>query len=499
LLPLLVAMDAAQAGEPDNQLSNGRGSVIFVSEDLRGYLAPCGCSEAMRGGIDRAVEQIAEARAANRSVLFVDGGDALFGKRALGPAEVPQEELKAKTIARAFKVAKLATRGIGALDNARGTAFRKSLKLPEQQNGTFQLFDQSGMKLAIAAAASEEELIATAHRARRSGAQFVLGLFQQTLEQAQRAASNPALEATLLFATRAADELDGEANRLLRTRVPVARVQSKGRSLARVDVLYAQSEAPFELQKTPDDVERELSSLDERIELLRKELNAPGLGKEIKVLKQGKLDELVKRREAIASTPLPKAAGNVFAVRFIPLEPSLPSMPEVKALIDRYDRDVGQLNLAWARKHGKDCARPAPNEPAYIGNEACRSCHEDAFPVWEGSKHARAYQSLVDVGRQYDLSCVGCHVIAYDKPGGVCRVDKVEGRKGVGCESCHGPGSIHSDGPGEPNILAKPGKADCVRCHNPENSSHFEFSTYLPQILGPGHGGQTSGAKTGSR
>jgi len=499
LLPLLIAMCAAHAGEPSNQLATRRSSVVFVSEDLRGYLAPCGCSEAMRGGIDRAVEQIAEARAANPSVLFVDGGDALFGKTALAPAEVPQEELKAKTIARAFKLAKLATRAMGQLDNARGAAFRKSLQLAEQEHGTVRLFEQSGMKLAIAAAASEEELIATARRARHSGAQFVLGLFYQTLERAQQAAANPALEASLLFATRAADELDGEANRLVRNRVPVARVQSKGRSLARVDISYAQPEAPFELQKTPDDVERELSSLDQRIELLRKELNAPGLGKEIKALKQGKLDELVKRREAIASAPLPEAAGNVFAVRFIPLEPSLPSMPEVKALIDRYDRDVGLLNLAWARKHGKDCPRAAADQAAYVGNEACRACHEDAFPVWEGSKHARAYQTLVDVGRQYDLSCVGCHVIGYDKPGGVCRVDKVEGRKGVGCESCHGPGSIHSDGPGEPNILAKPDKADCIRCHNPENSSHFEFSTYLPQILGPGHGGQTSGAKTGSR
>jgi len=42
--------------------------------------------------------------------------------------------------------------------------------------------------------------------------------------------------------------------------------------------------------------------------------------------------------------------------------------------------------------------------------------------------------------------------------------------------------------PAQDNILAKPSKAECTSCHNPENSPHFDFALYLPQILGPGHG-----------
>jgi len=476
---------AAELKEPS---ANQRTAVVFVSADLLGYLGPCGCSEAMRGGIDRAAEQIAQARAANPNLLYIDGGDALFGRRELSPVEIPQETLKAKTIAQAFKLSGLATRAVGELDDARGPAFRKSLKLLEQPSGSFRLFDQLGLKVAIVAARSERELVSASSRARQNGAQIVLALYDQTIEEAQKISANPDLEATVLFATRLLNELDGEENRLVRGRVPVARIQSKGRSLARLDISHGQPGAHFELQKTSEDREREISSLDQRLELLKKELNMPGLGKEIKGLKQAKFDELVNRREAIAATALPSAEGNAFAVRFIPLEPTLPSNPEVKALIDRYQREVGKLNLAWARKHGKDCPRPEPGEAAYVGNEACRECHADAFPVWQKSKHAHAYQTLADQGRQYDLSCIGCHVIGYGKPGGVCRIDRVEGRKDVGCENCHGPGSIHSDNPDSQNILAKPGKADCVRCHNPENSSHFDFSTYLPQILGPGHG-----------
>ena len=466
-------------------------AVLFVSSDIRGYLAPCGCTEAMRGGIDRAAEQIARARAANPFVLFIDGGDALFSRRLLSAREVPQEELKARTIARALLASRLATRAVGALDEARGPRFRKSLQLPDQEYGSVRLFEQAGLKVAIVAAKNERELLAASKRARREGANFVSALYYQPLEPAQRAASNPDLEVNVLFATRAADEMDGEDNRLVRTRVPVAGIQSKGRSLARVDIHFTRAGEPFALQKTSQEREREISSLDERIELLKRELNAPGLGEQIKELKRAKLAELIQRREAIGSAPLPAEQGNLFAVRFIPLEPALPSNAAVKALMDDYDRQVGLLNLAWAEKHGRDCPRAAKGQPAYTGNEACQGCHAEAFPVWDASKHAHAYQTLEKLGRQYDLNCIGCHVTGYDRPGGVCRVDKVKNRTSVGCESCHGPGSIHSEDPDQTNVVvARPGKADCVRCHNPENSPHFDFASFLPQILGPGHLGQ---------
>ena len=70
----------------------------------------------------------------------------------------------------------------------------------------------------------------------------------------------------------------------------------------------------------------------------------------------------------------------------------------------------------------------------------------------------------------------------------MCRLDKVQGREDVGCESCHGPGSLHAAAPAKANIAGSPGRALCVTCHNLENSPHFDFATYLPRVLGPGHG-----------
>ena len=95
--------------------------------------------------------------------------------------------------------------------------------------------------------------------------------------------------------------------------------------------------------------------------------------------------------------------------------------------------------------------------------------------------------------RQFDLDCIGCHLLGYGQPGGVCRLDQVGAMAGVQCESCHGMGSEHAESAGAtamPN--AKPGYDTCFSCHDPKNDTGFNrekyVSFYLPAILGPGHG-----------
>jgi hypothetical protein len=450
----------------------------------------------MRGGIERAAYQLVSAQKGGHPVLYVDGGDALFGRRSFSDAEIPQQERKAVAIAQVFKWMKLATRAAGELDDARGPEFRRSLELPDQENGTARVFDQSGIRVGVVVAQTATDLVLASQRARKQGAAFVVALFHRSIAEAEQIASDPNLEANLIFATDGTDEFAGEENLLIRTPVPVAQIQSKGRSLAKLELIDHGTGTKFELLKTEQDLERALSALSERIELLKRELNALELPPETKALKREKLAELVQRREIAASNRVaPPADWNAFAVRFIPLESTLPSQPEVKAIVARYEREVEVLNLAWAQKHGRDCPPPKEGEAAFAGNESCRECHANAFPVWHKSNHARAYRTLVDVGRQYDLGCIGCHVTGNGQPGGVCRIDKVNGREHVGCESCHGPGSLHVKEPGSGDILAKPVKTDCVRCHDPENSPHFELATYLRQILGPGHGALTRGER----
>jgi cytochrome c554/c'-like protein len=496
-LALLAALSGCprKAAEPDPPprgntaaRADAPGAILFLSADVRGYLGPCGCSENMRGGIARAASQVKEARKGALPVLYVDGGDSLFGERELKPEQVPQEERKARALAEAMKDMGLGVRATGELDDARGAAFRQGLGLPELEPGGVKVLAAGARKVGVVSAADGAGLKQAAARARAGGAAFVVGLFRGTVLEAQQAAATPELGVDLVLATHTASEFDGEENKPARD-VPVVALQSKGRSLLRVDLAYGAKPGPFTLQKTAADTEREASSIERRLALMDKEINLPGITPERKQLLQQKLQELVARRQALLTAPVAAAGeGDSFSVRFVPLESTLPSDPEVLKVVTAYDADVGKMNLEWAKAHGQDCPAPEKGQAAFVGNASCAECHAESFPVWETSKHHHAWKTLEDAGKQFHLNCTGCHVTGWEKPGGVCRLDKVAGRENVGCESCHGPGSLHAEDPSATNITARPGQEVCVTCHNRENSPHFDFATYVPKILGPGHG-----------
>lgn len=489
-----TAASAAASKAPD---TTAPGAILFVSADTRGYLGPCGCSENMRGGIARAAQQVLEARKGALPVLYVDGGNSLFGEPELKAEQVPQEERKAKALADAMKLMGVAVRATGPLDATRGDAFRQELGLPELPPGAVKVLPAGARKVGVVAAGTPEQLVETSARARAEGADFVVALLDATLDAAQAAADVPGLKADVVVATRTATEFSGEQNKLVRATVPVVALQSKGRSLLRVDLGYAPQPGPFSLLKGQEDTDREVAALDQRVALLDKDINLPGVDPKLKALKQAKRDELVARKQALLTAPsIPPDHTNGFTLRFIALESGLPSNPDAQALVTAYDADVGKMNLAWAKAHGQDCPKPKKGEAAFVGNGECKTCHEDAFPVYEKTKHPHGWETLETQGKQFHLNCVGCHVTGYQQPGGVCRLDKVAGREGVGCESCHGPGSLHADAPSTDNIRASPGESVCITCHNPENSPHFDFATYLPRILGPGHGKKAETGKS---
>ncbi|HEX8700293.1 MAG TPA: multiheme c-type cytochrome, partial [Myxococcaceae bacterium] len=480
---------AAPTAAPVQAATDSAGAILLFSADTRGYLGPCGCSENMRGGIARAASQVMDARKGALPVLYIDGGDSLFGQTTFTPAQVAQEELKAKALAESMKRMGLAVRATGELDDARGVAFRQGLGLPELPAGGVKLLPAGARQVGVVAAKDAQQLVQSSAQARSQGADFVVALFHGTLEAAQGAAAQPGLEADLVLATHTESEFSGEENRLVRAAMPVVGLQSKGRSLLRLDLSYGPQKGRFTPVKTQGDAEREAAGLEERMALLNKEINLPGIDPQLQKLKQAKLEELVARKQKLLTEPPPATTGtNSFTLRFLPLESSLAGHPEVASVVTTYDKEVGQLNLAWAKEHGQDCPAPTKGNAAFVGNGACQECHKEAFPVWEKSKHSHAWETLEDAGKQFHLNCVGCHVTGYEQPGGVCRLDKVAGREDVGCESCHGPGSLHAEEPSAENITGKPGQALCVTCHNPENSPHFDFATYLPKVLGPGHG-----------
>ena len=132
-------------------------------------------------------------------------------------------------------------------------------------------------------------------------------------------------------------------------------------------------------------------------------------------------------------------------------------------------------------------------EPKYVGNEGC-GCHKSQITSWKRSAHAKAFESLrpgkrktakkranLDPDKDYtkDKECLKCHVTGYQAEGGFQDAASTPKMTGVGCESCHGPGSkyriLHDEK--ATSFTREEAKADgawygsedpdvCLACHN---------------------------------
>ncbi|NVB37852.1 hypothetical protein G6O69_08400 [Pseudenhygromyxa sp. WMMC2535] len=169
----------------------------------------------------------------------------------------------------------------------------------------------------------------------------------------------------------------------------------------------------------------------------------------------------------------------------------LPEDDAAKTALSRYDGWVAQKNAE--RFAGVKPPEPAPGKPGYVGVEACADCHEEAVALWKTTVHAGAYETLAVANKQYDLSCVGCHVTGFREPGG-SEVVENEGLRDVQCEQCHGPGSLHVEDPRTDNIQLEPPRSLCLGCHTQDHSDTFDFEPYLRDVLGEGHGADARAA-----
>jgi len=86
-------------------------------------------------------------------------------------------------------------------------------------------------------------------------------------------------------------------------------------------------------------------------------------------------------------------------------------------------------------------------------------------------------------GQQSNRECQWCHTTSL--PGAAASTQL----KGVQCEACHGPFSLHE----QRYIKAqyKPSDDDwlrlCRTCHDPKNSPEFDFAAYRAKVI-EGHG-----------
>ena len=187
---------------------------------------------------------------------------------------------------------------------------------------------------------------------------------------------------------------------------------------------------------------------------------------------------------AVNLDPTRSERGGSAVVQSFELDERVPPDAETRALLTQSFARINAYNAEHA-------ATPRParaDEARYMGSDTCAACHTEAYYWWRSTGHGRAFETLVARGREFDLDCISCHVTGFDQPGG-SSIAQLEHLTGVGCESCHGAGSMHADNPRPPHrdIKRKVTEQSCRTCHDPEHSEGFSYQRARAKLLGPGH------------
>ena len=135
----------------------------------------------------------------------------------------------------------------------------------------------------------------------------------------------------------------------------------------------------------------------------------------------------------------------------------------------------------------------AGDKPEYVGASKCKSCHNadkygGQYKKWQKEKHSQAYESLKSDNAKKkaeamgvkeplkDEKCLTCHTTAAGKKN-LNKSYKIE--EGVGCESCHGPGSLYKKSKVMKDQKAAiaagmiiPDEKTCKTCHQDKTKGH---------------------------
>ena len=499
---------------------------LVVMTDLKGYLEPCGCTSRPLGGIDRTAAKVKSLRDQGPPVLAVAAGDLFFDGMAHGIAGAEQQDVwRAETLAEILRDAVGVDAGTpGRLDLAHGTSVLASLA----ERARFPLL-AAGVAMSVPRDDAEPERRALPDRAVRDLAGVKVGLFgvsdvsgpdgrlpdgverTQEMRDAARAAVAALREdgAKVIVglvrgsrrdARAIAREVDGidflvQGGLDLEEPIPpfevggtwVLHAGRQGQGIVVVDV-FLRGDGSFTdwsdwtREEERAHVEGQIRDLRARIA----EWEGDDSVTEADVERQrARLAEMERELEGLA-TPR-SVEGNAFAARYEELPPEAPRSPAVSRAMEAHFREVNRHN----RDVFADLAPPAlpAGTAGFVGSASCRSCHEIEHAWWTETKHGQAYATLVERHKEFNLSCVGCHVTGYMDPGGstVTHLGPDGVLKDVGCESCHGPGSLHTDDP-EVGVTLDPPQGVCIECHNPEHSDTFNYTAYRAMMLAPGHG-----------
>ncbi len=497
---------------------------LFVFGQILGTVAPCGCTTEPLGGLQYAFGYI-EAHSQPGARLILEPGSFLFpdpkgAEAATDEAGWEQANKRAEVLHGRFsKLGEDFVAGLGPTDlsSAQGpevlakwplSRVLSNAKTPPKGVQSSLVRERSGIRIGILQAVSpnhvghealgELEDPATAltrelTNTKQSGADLIIVEFLGLRQEAEALAKEVAgIDVLVVGAPRGLD----------RPRVgsPVARVGKtwlvepgeKLQTMTHIQITADRKVVAKDLPETAtwtrltprSQQQRELARAEETLAKVKADPKAdPAL-----------VARLERQRDDLkAQLEKPHEPTDPVEVLFeqVKVTCHLQADVDAKKALAGYDQTIAAQNKQ--RFAGVKPPAPTGGAPAYVGTEECANCHDEAYAFWQTTRHAQAFKTLVDANKQFDVNCVGCHVTGFRQPGG-SEVVENEGLRDIQCEQCHGPGSLHVEEPtlgGKPNAIEHDAKENvCMQCHTRDHSDTFEYSAYLRDVLGAGHGPQ---------
>lgn len=421
------------AGVPQGKPRAGPVLSVALTGEQNGYLAPCGCSKPMLGGLPRRAGYLA-SRPRGEALVRLENGD-------LTEARGRQDELKAETLLDMLSALNYDAVNLGEKDLRLGLPYLSAL----QRRFKGALLCANVRKKDGSAAFRESVLLQ-----RVSGGKpvrvLVVGMIARDLA-AQALMETPEL----------------------RPELPIERLRRLlAASDARADIFIllfhgGKAEAHELARHYPQFA----------LVICGHEGDQPGSSE-----KEGPVMLAVPgqdgKTQGVARL-VSEGGWKVAEVKYVPLGPEWKEDPGILRIKETYlDRVNGEELLARMQR------APTPDGGTYAGSATCRSCHGKEHAVWEQSRHAHALTTLAKEKEDRDPECVPCHVVGGDRQGGFLRADSTPHLQHVGCESCHGPGAAHVQDP--KSRLSGSALSACLACHIPQHSPKFEFEKYWQKI-----------------
>lgn len=489
---------------------------LFALAETRGQIGPCGCTTDPLGDLARTAAMVAEARRQG-PVLVVDAGGLLYSQAQIVPAFQAQEELKADLLVSSYRDALgVAAIGVGASDLSRGPAkvrpARQAVNVPaaagiategpkvievgDAKVGVFGLV-ADGVLPGIAVNEPVAAGKAAVAELRGQGARFVVALVQAANEAGAAELAKAVGGIDLVVAglgqqapepdrvESMADELGGGGF--------LVTPGNRGQVVSRIEVTLREGEGLADAFGAAaavargEEIERRIPAIEADLVRFAADASADPA---FVAAKKRELAELKAERAQLARSPLrPPAKGSYFTLEQVRVNKKMACDLGVQEQTAQYFRAAGEANVKFAQSQAP---APVPKGVAtYVGTEACVTCHDTAVEFWKKTSHARAWETLVKRGQEFDLECTSCHVTGWNRPGG-STLAKNEALRDVQCEVCHGPASIHVAKEGDEEVktlVGGPDPAMCAKqCHTKEHSDTFQYEAYLRDIVGPGHG-----------